>query len=495
MLRRVVLIIVALVSATLAFLVAQDPGHVRIVVRGLEIEMAAAVLAALVIFLALFGAFIIWLVGAPRRMTFAGVRRKREKGIEALEEALVAIASGDGRSARKEARRAEGLLERGIASRLIAAQAAEQMGDVVGAESQYAAMLAEPRTELVGRRGLAAAALSRRDFETAIVHAKEAFAANPGARWAFDLLFDAQVRASKWEDAAETLEQGVRRNHIPDAAARRRKAVLMAATADSIEREDPHRARALAEQSASLSPAFAPGAALAARLLLAHGKNWRAAGLLEDAWVAGPHPALALAYRDLKTGEAPAARAKRMRGLAEMNPEHRESRILAAEQALVLGDGTAAAAALQPLVEEEKDVSARLCGLMAQVAQAGGDVKTARGWLARAALAPGEPDWSDLDPEGPAFAYTDADWARLVYSYGDTGALIHPRHERFERQRLTADHTLLLEGPQEAEEGVESAADAPEAAAPKAAKRPKREAPAPALISGQRAPDDPGVEE
>ena len=38
--------------------------------------------------------------------------------------------------------------------------------------------------------------------------------------------------------------------------------------------------------------------------------------------------------------------------------------------------------------------------------------------------------WSDLDPEGPAFLYDDADWARLVYVYGDAGQLIHPRMER-----------------------------------------------------------------
>jgi HemY protein len=53
-----------------------------------------------------------------------------------------------------------------------------------------------------------------------------------------------------------------------------------------------------------------------------------------------------------------------------------------------------------------------------------------RQWLAQAAAAPRAPDWSDLDPEGPAFLYDDGDWARLVYAYGDAGQLIHPRMER-----------------------------------------------------------------
>ena len=57
----------------------------------------------------------------------------------------------------------------------------------------------------------------------------------------------------------------------------------------------------------------------------------------------------------------------------------------------------------------------------------------ARAWIARGASAPQEPDWSDLDPEGRAFAYTPGDWARLSVAYAETGELIHPRFERRER--------------------------------------------------------------
>ena len=50
--------------------------------------------------------------------------------------------------------------------------------------------------------------------------------------------------------------------------------------------------------------------------------------------------------------------------------------------------------------------------------------------MERAATAPAEPDWSDLDPEGDAFDYTDQDWRRLIFTYGEKGELIHPRYER-----------------------------------------------------------------
>ena len=41
-----------------------------------------------------------------------------------------------------------------------------------------------------------------------------------------------------------------------------------------------------------------------------------------------------------------------------------------------------------------------MAGLMARVAYAGGASDEARVWLARGAIAPHDPDWSDLDPEG-----------------------------------------------------------------------------------------------
>ena len=77
-----------------------------------------------------------------------------------------------------------------------------------------------------------------------------------------------------------------------------------------------------------------------------------------------------------------------------------------------------------------REVTARIAGLKARVAFASGLPDEARLWMAKGMNAPQEPDWSDLDPEGRAFAYHASDWARLVITFAETGALIHPRHER-----------------------------------------------------------------
>lgn len=451
-----------------------------------RVSISLSKLAFALLLLAPLVAAFIALMGLPKRIAEAGRRRRREKGVEALETALVAAAAGDGRTARREASRAETLLGMGRAPRVIAAQSAEEMGDVVGAEAHYAAMLGDGRTELAGRRGLAATALTRGDFATAIAHASQALLAHPESRWAFELLFDAQVRSYRWADAVDTLAKGVRRKHVAEPAARRRRAVLMSAQAATLERIEPQRARELAEAAAQTSPAFAPGVALAARLLAKADKTWRAASLIEDAWRVAPHPALALAFKDLKPDEPAPARAKRMASLAALNPDHRESAILLAEQALEADDAGAARAALKPVLADERSPTARLCGLMGRIAQAAGQAEEARDWLRQATLAPGEPDWSDLDPDGPAFAYESADWARLVYSYGDSGALIHPRHERFERHALPAPDELLLEAPKDEAPAEATPSDPAQPAAAQSTaspKPPERSAPA-APISG-----------
>jgi HemY protein len=169
---------------------------------------------------------------------------------------------------------------------------------------------------------------------------------------------------------------------------------------------------------------------MAARLLAAQGKAGRAAQVIETAWKAAPHPALWLALRDLKTQETPRERAGRLAALAALNPGARESRILTVEAALTGGDAARAVELARGL--EAEPLTARIAGLMARAAFAAGRPDEARVWRGRGIAAPGEPDWSDLDPEGRAFAYQPADWARLAVSFAETGELIHPRHERRE---------------------------------------------------------------
>jgi HemY protein len=476
MIRLAFYVFIAVLIGTFAFWLAAHPGQVAITAFGFEIHTSAAVAIVLLLLLTFGFAFfwrgLGWAIELPAQLRKTRAQSRRDKGYDALELAVIAAASGDAQGAVKNAERVKMLLDRPALSGLLAARAAEAVGDITGAERQYQTLLEDKRTALAARRGLLRAALERRDYPSAITEAMAALDAEPGAKWAFDALFDAQVAARDWVGAIATLARGEKRSHIVPLAAKRRRAVLLAAESAQAEaRGDEDEARRLAEKAVSAAPGFAPGAALAARLLVAAGKGWRAAGLLEDAWAAKPHPALSLAYRDLKEDEKPKARAKRLRGLVELNPEHRESRILSAEIALEEHDVEAARIAIMPVMEAESPPSSRLCTLMNQIERLAENRKEANAWLTRSLSAPSEPDWSDLDPEGPAFGYRDEDWARLVYSYGDAGDLIHPRHERFERIPLQAEQMLFIEERAEPEdtgpEGAEEVEPPKQDAAPK----------------------------
>mgnify|MGYP001003025810 CR=1 FL=1 len=164
--------------------------------------------------------------------------------------------------------------------------------------------------------------------------------------------------------------------------------------------------------------------------------------VIQTAWEVSPHPALALLYADLRPSESVADRAQRMLGLADLNPGHRESRFVRIEQRMALGQWDAAQGELEMLLQE--GATSRLCSLMAAVAKGHGDDAAARDWLVLAATAPREPDWSDVEPDGLPFAFTDDDWARLVHVYGDSGQMIHPRYERYRPEALPTPSATLL---------------------------------------------------
>lgn len=408
-----------------------------------KVSMQFAVLAVIGFIAAIL---VLWnvlrfLLDLPTRIRTGASRRKRGQALEAMEDAMIAASAGDADKARKKAARAKALIDRPALGSIVAAQAAEVAGDTSEAKSHYEAMLGDARTRRVGLRGLAQLASSRGDHSAAMDYAQKACTDDPNCLWAFDTLFAGYVSDGNWDAALKTLTSGGKNKGLPkEVAARRATALKIAQAADLSAAGDKQKARALAVEAATDDPAFAPGAALAAQLLVSTGDADKAAKLLEKAWSKAPHPALALAYRDLADDETPKARAKRMRGLTKQNKDHRESKLVQIEEDLRAGDGVAAWSHLSQMLKSETP-SARLCELAATAETQLNNPSDARLWLARAASAADEPDWSDLDPAGKGFAYTADDWKRLIFSYGDEGTLIHPRHERYQavRPALGAD--------------------------------------------------------
>jgi HemY protein len=417
-----------------------EPGAASLTWLGWQVDTTAAAAALLIGLLALvataFWRALIWILAAPERNRRAAAETRRRQGREVLTRGFLAAAAGDGAGARRLAQRAAEFAEEAPQlTRLLSAQAAETAGDLVAARAAYSGMLGLADMRLTAHRGLMRTALAQADRAEALRHAAAAFALDGAGPWAWRALLEARLESGDWAGAIQLVQEALARRVVSPAIADRARVALQAASAAGLEGATPgapvdERAVEFAQAAARARPDFAPAAVIAARLLCASGRGARAAPLIEAAWRARPHPALWLAWRDLRTDETPRERAHRLGALAALRPDDRESRILAVEQALIVGDLAAARTGVADL--ESEPTTRRLAALHVRVAVPSGLTDEARAWIVRGADAPREADWSDIDASGRAFPYDAADWARVVAAYAETGELIHPRLERRE---------------------------------------------------------------
>jgi HemY protein len=446
-LRLLVISVLALALMGGFVFIAIQPGEFiyksEVKVISVEPVIAAGILLGITLGLMAIWGMIGWMFALPAKLRRTQMENARKRGLESLGLALAAFDSGEVSEARRQAQKAVGYIPDAASAKLIAAKAAVAAGDGAAGERLYGELTDIAGFSVAARRGLAELAVGRGNSSSAISHAEAALQSSKKSPWPAEFLFQRRVLTADWEGALIALDDGEKRGLVGAKTAARRRAVVLSAGAHHAERMmEKATALDMAQRAVKIAPGFAPAAVMAARLQSIIGKAWQAAGTLEAAWEANPHPALALAYKDLKANEDPTARGRWLDGLIRLNPAHRESRILTVEQALTNGDAVGAIAALDPLLAERP--TSRILALRAAAAKVAGDEQGAKDWLGKGANAPREADWSDLDPDGSAFSYEDADWARLIESYGERGILVHPRLERSDAERLVAPELASL---------------------------------------------------
>jgi len=441
---RTVLILLG-ITALVALAIAgiSDAGQASLVWLGYRVDTsasAAVIIVGVMAFCAVsFWNIALWLSRSPQRAERARANARRKQGDETLTKGFLAVASGDGAEARRLAAKALDVSDNIALVRVLTAMAAEQAGDDVATRTAYSAMLNVPELKLAGLKGLMQLARSQGEKVEAVRLATEAYNQPKPTMWAFETLFEAHLEAGEWTEALDLIDGALNRKLISPIFSERAKASLMAASAARLEISEDvqERDQALdyAQRAAKLQPAFTPAAIISARLLGKANKMGRAEDVLEAAWGAQPHPAIWLTYRDLVSSETPKERARRLQGLIDRNKTHRESRMLQLERVMLTGskpDITAAMTALTGDAAEDR-LTKRMGGLMSRGAQAVGDLDAARTWAAQAALAKGEPEWSDMDAQGVAFAYSASDWSDLILTFARNATLAHPRYERGEK--------------------------------------------------------------
>lgn len=320
-------------------------------------------------------------------------RSRERRGFQALADGMIALASGEARLAMSNATKAERYLRRPELTNILAAQAAEMLGDKKRTTETYKKMVQVDQTRFVGVCGLMKQKLAEGDTETALKLAEKAFAIKPRHGETQDALLRLQAQAEDWKGARQTLNAKLRHGGLPRDVHKRRDAVLALCEArDCAVDGNATKAHELAFEANRLSPALVPAAVMAARAYVEQGKVNQAAKVIKRAWEAQPHPDLAAAFAEVAPDETPVDRLQRFAELTALRPDDRETRMLLAELNIAAEDFPEARKALGDLAEAEPSV--RVLTLMAAIERGqGADDSVVRGYLASALSAPSDRQW------------------------------------------------------------------------------------------------------
>lgn len=320
-------------------------------------------------------------------------RNKAERGLDALAEGMMALASGDGKVAMAKAEKANRYLDRPDVTNLLTAQAAEMMGDRRKAEETYRKLVTNASTRFVGVHGIMKQKLADGDKETALKLAEKAFELKPKHEGTQDVLLKLQADKQDWAGARQTLSSKLKYGSLPRDVHKRRDAVLALSEAKQVLANDQTiEAREEAILANRMSPDLIPAAVMAAEGYIEKGQKKYATRILKKAWSVKAHPDLAAAFASIEPDETPQARLKRFELLTRMHPDDPETQMLLAELHIAAENFPDARRALGTLVET--DPTNRSVALMAAIERGEGSADSVvQAWLAKAVTAPGGPQW------------------------------------------------------------------------------------------------------
>jgi HemY protein len=454
--------------AAAALWIADRPGQVSFVWLGYRVETSIGVLlAALVVLLAITLLLhrlwrLVW--RTPRDLARLNQERKRQQGYRALSQGMAAVAAGDAAEAHRQAKLANKLLKDPPLILLLAAQTAQLGGDENAARRYFTAMREKPETSFLGLRGLLMQALKAGDKAEALALARRAYDERPSTPWAVTTLLDLQLEGGKWSEARLLLQQAVKLKALPEAKAKRIRAVILAEQA----RVEPIASGLDAARDAvKLAPDLVPARARLAELLTQAGRTKEATKTIEQGWALMPHPLLAAAYTGIFPGEDALARYRRFLRLVQIAPRHRESLLAEGECAIAAELWSEARKQLDAAASIEGErPSTRLCRLMIRLEEShGGEAAAARRWLL--AMVEADPDpawlcgrcgtltqtWQADCPHCRAFdslAWQAPQRAVTATLIGPAAALSAPGHGDHERSEAGAKEAAGHGGPQPA---------------------------------------------
>ncbi|MGV8853518.1 MAG: heme biosynthesis protein HemY [Devosia sp.] len=417
MIRLALWIIGSLCLALLALWMISLPGTLTLEVAGYRMQppLGGAVFMFIIVAIVVI---VLWaiirrIISAPGVMARRSRERRREQGVEALGDAMIALQAGDPVRARALAREAQARLPSSAAAKLLEARADLALGDMPAAREHYRALIADDKTALAALTGLYDQARAQHRPQAALTFAHKALALAPSSGWAAEAVFSDLARRGQWAQAVAMVNVEQAGSREDRARKRRRQAVIETARARENETSQPLAALEHALTALKLLPDFVPAALIAARIHINRGETRKAMSLLRRIWRSTGHPDIAALYAHAQPGASAVDRLKRLGEIIETPPPHRAAGMALARAAIDAYDWLLARNALAPF---EADATQGVASLMAEIEEGqNGDQGKAREWLARAVRAPRDPAWTadgmvsdEWEPVSPVTGRLDA---------------------------------------------------------------------------------------
>jgi len=405
------------VAALIAWLISL-PGTMTIEAGGFvaqpRLGVAIALLLAMIVIVIFVWAIIRRILSAPHVMARRGREKRRERGIIALSDAVIALHAGEPGLARDLAREARQHLSTNAAAQLLEARAHLALGDMAAAREHYRALIGNPRTAMAALSGLHEQARTQGRHAAALTFARKAAALQPNTAWASTAVFDDFIRKGAWAEALKMVADAPAASRDEKAQKRHRQAVLETALARELEPTDPTAALQHAQAALKLQADFVPAALIAGRIETNRGEVRKAMGLLRRSFRATGHPDVATLYANSQPGASAVERLKRVRELIDTPPTDRSAGIVLARAAVDAYEWVAARNALANFASSEPTQGVAM--LMAEIEEGqSGDQGKAREWLSRAVRAPRDPTWTadgvtslEWEPVSPITGRLDA---------------------------------------------------------------------------------------
>jgi HemY protein len=337
------------------------------------------------------------IIGGPNAISGYFRKRSQAKGLQAVLRSMQYLATGETGAAAREAQDAHKLLQNADFTLLLTAQTAQANKQKDIAHDAFLKLSQNPKTALVGLKGLAEEAKEQGDIPQALVYTNRAYDLDVRNPWALKALFDLHIQQENWRDALKVLTS-IRRAHLfTRNQTDHFEAVLRLAQAQEyIAKGEAESGLVDAVKALKLAPTFVPAAVTASRLLVADEKPRKAQRLLQETWARIQHPDLVQVYRDLYPEEKVEERNKRFGKLFLIAPDNLETKLASIELDLLNENFPGARDKLKPLLDEKP--TARMCALQAAILRGLGENEAVvRAWLSRALKSPRGMQWQCKD--------------------------------------------------------------------------------------------------